>query len=66
LTKKEVKELTLKIQHSAQARVLAEMGIRYTLRPDGSPVVLRSTLELLLEITPQKSNGPDFSSLKNG
>jgi hypothetical protein len=39
---------------------------RYTLRPDGSPVVLRSTLELLLEISPQKSNGPDFSSLKNG
>ena len=63
LTKKEIRELTLKVRYAAQARTLAEMGIRYTLRPDGSPVVLYSTLTDLIGNPQQKSNQPDFSSL---
>ena len=63
LTKKEIRELTLKIRHTAQARILSEMGIRYTLRPDGSPVVLYSALEDLMDNPKQKTNLPDFSSL---
>jgi hypothetical protein len=63
LTKKEIKELTLKVRFAAQARTLSEMGICYTLRPDGSPVVLYSTLADLMGIPKRKSNQPDFSSL---
>lgn len=63
LTKKEVQELTLKIHHRAQVRMLAEMGIRFIVRPDGSPVVLHSALNEVPMI--QRSPGtPDFSSLE--
>ncbi len=64
LTKKEISELTLKTQHSAQVRVLAKMGIRYTLRPDGSPVVLHS--DLVPTSSTVTTPEPDFSSLING
>ncbi len=63
LTKDEIKELTLKVQNAAQARTLAEMGIRYTLRPDGSPMVLHSTLDEMAANPKPKSAQPDFSSL---
>ena len=63
LTKNEIKELTLKVRYSAQSRTLAEMGIRHTLRPDGSPVVLRATLLELVRDAEKKPNQPDFSSL---
>lgn len=64
LTKGEISELTLKKRHSAQVRVLAKMGIRYTLRPDGSPVVLRS--DLVQTSTTVTTPEPDFSSLTDG
>jgi len=63
LSKKEVRELTLKVRYSVQARTLSEMGIRHTLRPDGSPVVLYSTLKDLMDNPKRESNQPDFSSL---
>ncbi len=63
LTKKEIRELTLKVRHATQVRTLSEMGIRHTLRPDGSPVVLYSTLSDLMDNPKQKSNQPDFGSL---
>jgi len=63
LTKEEIRELTLKVQHAAQARTLSVMGIRHTLRPDGSLVVLHSTLKDMAANPKQKSNQPDFSSL---
>lgn len=63
LTKKEIRELTLKVHYAAQARILSEMGIRHTLRPDGSPVVLYSTLTELMDEPKRISNQPDFSSL---
>ena len=63
LTKEEIRELTLKVQHAAQARTLSVMGIRHSLRPDGSPVVLHSTLKDMAANPKQKSNQPDFSSL---
>ena len=63
LTKKEIRELTLKVRHSAQTRTLSEMGIRHTLRPDGSPVVLYSTLSELMDNPKRRSIQPDFSSL---
>mgnify|MGYP001820036917 FL=1 len=63
LSKKEIRELTLKVRYSVQARTLAEMGIRHTLRPDGSPVVLYSALKDLMENPKRESHQPDFSSL---
>ena len=63
LTKEDIRELTLKAHYAVQARTLSEMGIRYTLRPDGSPVVLHSTLKDMTVTPKQKSNQPDFSSL---
>jgi hypothetical protein len=63
LTKKEIRELTLKVRYAAQARTLSQMGIRYTLRPDGSPVVLYSSLSELMASCRRKTNQPDFSSL---
>lgn len=63
LTKKELQELTLKIHHGAQVRALAEMGIRYIVRPDGSPVVLHSALDEV-PINQRRSSQPDFSSLE--
>ncbi len=63
LTKKELQELTLKTHHGAQVRALAEMGIRYIVRPDGSPVVLHSALEEV-PISQRRSNQPDFTSLE--
>ncbi len=62
LTKKEIQELTLKRHHGAQVRTLAEMGIRYIVRPDGSPVVLHSALER--PDTQARINQPDFSTLE--
>lgn len=63
LTKKEINELTLKVHYAAQARSLSEMGINHTLRPDGSPVVLYSTLSDLADNPKRKPNQPDFSGL---
>lgn len=44
----EVRELTCRIQHAAQARVLRSMGIEHRARPDGSIAVLRSHVESAL------------------
>ena len=63
LTKKEIRELTLKMHHSAQVRTLAEMGIRFIVRPDGSPVVLHTALDTT-QGTRDKAGQPDFSSLE--
>lgn len=41
----EIRELTNRIQHSAQARTLRSMGIEHRQRPDGSLAVLRSHVE---------------------
>ena len=62
LTKKEIQELTLKIHHGAQVRTLAEMGIQYIVRPDGSPVVLHSALDRA--DTQVRVHQPDFSTLE--
>ncbi|MBS0380141.1 MAG: DUF4224 domain-containing protein [Proteobacteria bacterium] len=45
LTEKEVRALTGKTYHKAQARALDSMGIFYRLRPDGSLAVLRVHVE---------------------
>lgn len=63
LTKKEIQQLTLKTHHGAQVRTLAEMGIRYIMRPDGSPVVLHSALDEV-PVSRRSSSQPDFSSLE--
>ena len=64
LTKTEIRELTRKIHHAAQARTLAEMGIRFMLRPDGSPVVLHSALQESAGDGRREPAQPDFSSLE--
>ena len=61
LTRDELIELTGRKRKSEQVRALAEMGIPYRMRPDGTPAVLRCDLfgESVVEKTPE----PDFSSL---
>lgn len=48
LTKKEVVEMTGRVQHSAQTRELTHMGVIHKLRADGSLLVLRAHVEQLL------------------
>ena len=60
----ELHEITLKKQNAAQSRVLIEMGIPHTLRPDGSPFVLRQLLEKIMGVARNKKPPqPDFSSM---
>lgn len=44
LSDDEIYSLTRKKKRGAQVRTLAQMGIRHTIRPDGSPVVIRQDL----------------------
>lgn len=44
----EVRELTARVQHAAQAKVLRAMGIDHKARPDGTIAVLRSHVEQAL------------------
>jgi hypothetical protein len=48
----ELRELTCRIQHAAQAKVLRAMGIDHRARPDGTIAVLRSHVEHVLGGTP--------------
>jgi hypothetical protein len=48
LTPDEVRKLTGKTRREAQARALEAMGVPFTQRPDGSPVVLRAVVESML------------------
>lgn len=48
LDSSEVKELTARVQHAAQAKVLRAMGIDHKTRPDGTIAVLRSHVEQAL------------------
>ena len=41
----EIRELTNRIQHASQAKVLRAMGIEHRARPDGSIAVLRAHVE---------------------
>lgn len=45
LTPAELQELTGKRRADAQRRALDRMGLRYAVRPDGRPTVLRSHVE---------------------
>lgn len=42
LSEQELAELTNKVRHKAQRRVLDQLGIKVTPRPDGSLIVLRA------------------------
>ena len=41
----EVRELTSRVQHASQAKVLRSMGIEHKIRPDGTLAVLRAHVE---------------------
>ena len=51
LSEQELLDLTQKRRPTAQARVLAFMGIPYRMRPDGSLAVLRA------QVAPTATNG---------
>jgi hypothetical protein len=44
----EVRELTARMQHVAQAKALRAMGIEHRARPDGTLAVLRAHVEQVL------------------
>lgn len=41
----EVRELTCRVQHSAQVRALRGMGVEHRVRPDGTVAVMRAHAE---------------------
>lgn len=45
LSREEIAQLTNKLRHDAQARVLRFMGVEHRIRPDGSVAVMRSHVE---------------------
>ena len=47
LTESEIQQITNRQRPTAQARMLAAMGIRHKVRPDGSLLVFRSAVERL-------------------
>ena len=64
LTNEEIEQITNRQRRSAQARMLAALGIRHKIRPDGSILVFRAAVEKLgVERIPQEPqmrlrNGP--------
>ena len=69
LTTEELVEITGKIRHSAQFRVLSQMGIPVKKRSDGIPVVCRHTyMRHMGAFEPTKNSNlndtPDFSSFR--
>lgn len=51
LTPAEIEDLTQRIQRDAQARELDAMGIPYKRRRDGSLVVMRACVEMVLGVS---------------
>lgn len=58
LSTEELIELTHRKRPSAQRRALKSMGIDNLVRPDGTLVVLRSSVEIAVGITHQRA--PEF------
>jgi hypothetical protein len=48
----EIRELTCRVQHAAQVRVLRGMGIEHRVRPDGSVAVMRAHAEKVFGAAP--------------
>ena len=61
LSHKEVKMLTSRSQHQAQASALNFMGIDHKVRPDGSVMVLRSDIVKSEQSTKKKQ--PNFEAI---
>lgn len=53
LSNHELIELTQKVRYKAQCSVLASLGVPFKIRKDGTPVVLRSSLEATLGNAPK-------------
>ena len=66
LSHDELRELTGRTRHSAQARALRHMGVTHKIRPDGRVIVLRSHLAAILDgksADKSKPTEPDWSAL---
>lgn len=63
----DIQALTKRKRCDAQLRVLAQMGIEYKRRPDGTLAVLRSYVEKVfgegVTSTPRRKTSPDFSQV---
>jgi len=62
LTEDELKELTGRVQHSAQHRALQAMGIPSKIRPDGSVAVLYQDVLGNKHVRPDEQS-PDLGAL---
>ena len=58
LSRSEIAELTGKRRKKAQARVLRALGVRHSVRPDGSLIVGRAARERLLGRADPKPEAP--------
>lgn len=66
LDPEQIKELTGKRQRAAQVRMLRAMGITHRLRGDGTPIVLTSHIEKLLDgdiLTEKHRREPNWNNL---
>ncbi len=68
LTKDELVELTGKVRRSAQARVLRDLGIKVTRRPNGSLIVARAHRDAALGLRNtvrkiEQAAAPNFAAL---
>lgn len=65
LTPQEIIALTGKQRFKAQQLALSKMGVRYVVRPDGSPVVSRVSVERLLGGKADKTPAPSPEPVLN-
>ncbi|THF64355.1 DUF4224 domain-containing protein [Pseudothauera rhizosphaerae] len=66
LTPDELRELTGRIRHGAQARALRGMGIEHRVRPDGTVAVLRTHVEQQFAAPtarPKREPQPNWSAI---
>lgn len=64
LTTDQVHRLTKKRQAAAQCRVLAQMGVPFTVTATGEPLV--DAARYFTESKPAKKAGPNWSAIPNG
>ncbi|MGZ8339161.1 MAG: DUF4224 domain-containing protein [Telluria sp.] len=65
LTADELKEMTQRVQRSAQARILNSVGVVYRTRADGSLLVLRRRVEEIFSVSTCQDNTPKRDFIPN-
>lgn len=65
LSKEEVAELTGRVRHAAQVRVLNDLHIPHILNAANRPIVARATVERILGVVPNATRQPETTRWKS-